>query len=521
MSSATPDAPWLPHLCGAGLMVCGGATIGYNPGGRLTNWVVSQDNRSAAIDIDAERLGNIGRTDGNLFTFLNGTFSAVGGSDVYRANRKATSTVLTFDAFPLPPADYWKNFKTSLYAIWPPVVNLTWQGDDETSRYVINYANESDKSDSKVVARYSRNDYIETTKNTNTTSPDEIRVVGIDGSSTGKSSYTVTVNRTVDTVTITAVNDVTGVTELSAVEYADVRLPFGAGLYIDLPNGWITTGDTEFTVKAGPNREYSLASSVSDDHYFRVDANRLNESTVNSVWKLKTVNMPPSPVSAITTTFLSDSSVRIGFSMPSDTDIEGWRLYLSPDWRTGHYIPHWNPIVSGTAAASAAVTTDLTGLSEGKYTFMVRSYDDQGRDDMTVNIQEFYLSATAVSLSTLTEPLAFQVAATDLSTIRITSTTDRSETNLYVYWDNGTGTVAYTSAGIWDILPKTGAGGNSRRAKYSKTYYNVPAGTYKFGIRSERSGELDGNTYITDTVTVNDVAISVPYDLEITVGSSG
>lgn len=527
MTSATPDSPWMPHLSACGVMVCGGATIGYNAGGRMTNFYVTPDPRSAAINIDAERLSQVGRSDGNIFTWVNGSFSESGGTGVYRANREAKQQVLTFDALPLPPADYWKNFRTSLYAIWPPVIHLGWKGDGNTTRYTVEYATLANKSDADPVAIYSRNDYIEVTKNTNTSSPDQISVTGSDGASTGKSSYTCTINKTGDTITITVVNDETSVTEISAVEYEGYKLQFGSGLFIDLPNGWITSGDTEFTVQAGPKREYSLVSSQSDDHYFRVKAERLNETAVYSAWKYKSLAMPPSPVSSITVTYLSASSVRVGFTMPSDTDIAGWRLYLSPDYRSGHYVPHYRPVATGTASPSASVTTDLTGLAGGNYTFMVRTYDNSGRDDMTINIKQFYLSSGAVTYGDLNEPIAFKTEPQGLGQFKMTASTRLNsagsivEDNIYIYWNSGSGDVDYSASGLWDIIPKSTAENTGRAAKYTKTYSNVPSGTYTFGIRTERNGQFDGNTDVVDSVTVNDTAITVPYDLEVTVTSNG
>lgn len=520
MITPTPDAPWMPHLSACGLMVCGGSGAGYNIGGKMLSMTVTTDNRSAAFDIEADSLGNVGKDDGNIFTFVNGSFSAYGGTNTYRASRQATQQVLTFDAFPLPPVDYWRHFKAPVFALSPPVVNLTWKGDDETTRYSVKYATVANKSDAKVVGRYSRNDYIEVTKLTNLASPDDIRVVGADGSSTGKSSYTVTVNKTGDTITVTVENDETLVTEVDAVEYLEYRIPFGAGLFVDIPNGWVTSGDTEFTVKAGPKRSFNLTSGTSDDHYFQVQAERLSETPVVSAWKSRSIEMPPNSVSDINVSFVSASSVTISFDMPSDTDIAGWRLYLSPHWRSGHYMPHYYPVQTGTAEPGATVNATLTGLVAGRYTFLIRAYDESGNDDMSIDLRGFFLSATAVSYDDLTTPLAFKTEASNLSQVALTAVTDKSEDRVYIYWNGGSGEIDYIN-GIWDIIPKTSATVDARRARYSKTYYNVPAGTYKFGIRSERNGEYDGNTNVTDTVTVNDTAIDVPYDLEIEVASNG
>jgi hypothetical protein len=449
---------------------------------------------------------------------VGGVPSRFGESGFYRASRTQVNQKLLLDLFPSPNAGYWKEWPGWRRGISPPSITLDWEGDDETVRYRVYHSivDTPDHEDARRVAIHTINDFIEVTNETG--NGGEIEVGGADGSATGSGVYTLTVNKTGDTVTVQATNQQTGAEESEKESFGE-PIRFGVGLYVTVSEDWSIDGDTEFTVKAGPQRSFTLAPTGSDTHWFKVTAER-NDSApeVPSSWKEVTASIPPSPISGFGVAFVSASEVEITFTLPDEPDIAGARVWQSWPQYEGYEIPWPVPIAEVSGTAGQTKTVSLSGLIAGQYSVLVRAFDEDGIDDFSDTVYRFYLGATSVSHEILVRPRSFRVSPAGLGAIQFEARTNEAEDYVAIYSDDGTGTLDLDS--IWLLLGPSDIVETESQPKnrvYRKTVQYIPSGTYQFLARARKSGTEEENNDVTAGVTIYGSALTIPHNLEATI----
>lgn len=506
-----PNDPRQPYLCGLGFAACG-SLDGGNTAGRLTKILPRQRNRHMAVEVSVDPVVPEG-LDPNVNIYTNDAYLTRGGSGVYRVSQVSTRQAVTFDAIPIPAAENFKNYVAHLFDSAPPSLRLSWDGDPNSIRYTVEHARTANKSDSRRIAILGRKENIEVVNETG--NDNTITVTGNDGNSSAESSYTVTVSFVVEVSghhrTVTIVDNDSGYT-IGPITYADTHIRFGSGLQLTLPEIWLTgAGDTVFTVTAGPPREYYFRNATGDDHYFRVAAEREDDATGVGPWVYKEIDALPGNVTTPQVDFVSSGTVEVSFTMPSDPDIAGYKIYLgTPTYPADSDLTAPLPLIDGSAGPSEAVSVQIADLEEGRYTILVRAYDTQKIEDGSLLYQIFFLSAASVSMGGVAKPRSFDAQATGVGQITFHVRTSGSEDSVYLYSDGGDGNgIDYDSP--WAILLPSSPG------YYEKAFNNLPAGDYEFGARSALAGIEEKNTDVISTATVFDSPMLVPSNLRIEV----
>lgn len=500
-----PNDPLSLHLR-LGSLCCGLGFVGYNIAGRVTRFLTRAGNRYYETEILTE---GFDIEDPPVFVFINGKYFQQGPPGVYRATQRSSRQQVTLDALALPQMNEWSEMLEFIEPNQPPSLKLTWDGDEETVRYHVYHATNAAKSNSRRVAIYSLKNQIAVENNEE--NGETITVSGFDGVASRASHYTLSVVKDGDTITVRAYDENAGVYE-DEREWEDVAIPFGTGLSVSIPDSYETEGTTTFDIKVTPQREFDMKRLSGEDHYFRVRSERDDGDVADSVWVDKSLSVPPGQVSGLTVTYVGTGEVQVAFTLPSDADVAGAKVYLTDPDDTNNEIPFSaNPVASVTGTSSQAKTVNIDDLDEGIYTLMVRAYDTDGFDDMSAVLCQFLLTEDAVSSGALKKPVSLSAEVTGVGEVKLRARVapNGGESQIFLYSNNGSGAVDYDN--IWGILSTKTDG------IYEGTFGYLPAGTHTFGARAAAAGTPEPNKTVQAQATVYEYKVSVPSNLQVEV----
>lgn len=503
--------PSMPYLSACGLAVPGGAHRGFNAGGRLTYFSPTWADTVANVEVRSEPLSPSAST-AYIYAFLNGIFKQRTAPDSISVSPDSISTEIYLDAVVLPPQETWSKFQGINGSGVSADLKLAWTGDTSTEEYDVYHGILGDYTDQRLTAIKTRKADITVTNTTGNVA--EIEVLGSDGYHGKDGSYTVVVAESSGDLSVTITDNITS-DVFGPYDWGGTPIPFGRGLSVRLSDSWQVSGSTTFTVTSSILKEYVLKRPRDATHYFKVSAKRGDLDIATSGYVSYTIDNPPSPVEDISVTYVASGSVTISFTMPSDTDAEGWRLYLTRDWDSGYLIPHWMPSEEGTAAAEDEVTVTLTGLTDDtKYGFYIRAYDSSGNDDETTNIQYFTITASGVLTNSLQPPDWISSYASDKDTATITAgvPNDNAETRVNLYTDGVTpGIIDYTTVVAYLL-----AAAKDESGVYTFTRTSLDEGTHCFAVRCQNAAGVETNTHIVTSVYVYADSIDAPSGLTVT-----
>lgn len=496
-----------------GLLGMGGAGMGFNCVGRLREFLVSNDDNGAVtVKVVSHPTCLIFGLDIYQKAFMNGDYygeSKILGN--YTLQRQTPSSDIVFDVLPLPGGAPWRDYPGPFAISVTRSLRVAWDGDADTERYIVKHSTEVTHADERTSAIIAANTEIAWTNDSDSLA--EIEVTGVDGNLGPEGNYTIIVNNFV-TLSVSITDNVTSEV-MDTVTWEGNPISFGRGLSLKLITPWLDLVTT-FTVITGPKREYILKTPKDNNHWFKIVAKREEDHTIaESAWVNYSITNPPSPVSDIGVTFVSSTSVTIGFTMPSDSDIYGYYIFMSDLSRGTNLIPEYHPRAAGSAIPNQSLNVLISDLTAGKYYFYVRSLDSTGMDDETTNVQSFVLTATNVAFGEVTAPFSVEAEATDLGEVTLTATTDKKEDQLNIYSDGGTGTIDWVTP--YDTVASTlrvdtiGV----EYGTYTVVMTGIAAGEYLFGVRCSLTGTDDGNEDVYDDVTVFDAALDAPSNVTV------
>lgn len=478
---------------------------GWNIAGRVTRFFTKPGNRYYETDIDVEGLNYV---DPDVMVWINGTVLQQGPPGIYRATARSSRQQVALDALVLPPSPSWRTFKLPIEPNQPPSLRFAWEGDVDTIRYHVYHATEDDYSDARRMAIYSVKDYILVENNED--NGETIEVAGQDGVGSRASHYTLTIIKSGEDITVQATNEVTGLVG-DTMAWDGLALSFGSGLSVTIPDTYATEGTTTFDVTVGPRREFEMRRILGDTHHFQVRSERDDGDISASTWVSIESDVPPGQVSGVSVSYVAAGEIQVAFTLPSDADIAGARVYLSDPDDTGNEMPFTaNSVARVTGTPSQAKTLNIDDLDAGIYTMMIRAYDLSGLDDMSANFYKFQLTATAVSPSGLKAPMSINVETIGVGEvkIRVRVGTNGGEDAIWLFSDDGAGgEVDYDN--IFAILTEKSGG------IYEGTYSHLPEGTWTFAARAAASGVAEPNVTVRNQATVYEYKISVPSNLSV------
>lgn len=510
------EHPESPHLVYMGLLGMGGAGMGFNGIGRLREFLVENVDGMVDVTVGVDNVSSLFRYV-NSNAFMNGTYYGMSSSiynKKYTLQRTTPKSDICFDVMPLPGGSPWNSYPGPFAIGLPRNLKVAWDGDSDTERYFVKHSLIPAHTDELTVGIVSANTEIDWTNDDYTLA--EIEVTGVDGHIGPEGNYTVTVYNLTTPIVIIRDNE-TG-ESMASQKWEGLPIPFGRGLNLSLVEPWPDHGmsTTQFTVTTYPKREFILKNPKDSVHYFKIQAKRDEDHTnAESGWVDYTIANPPGAVSDIDVSFVSSTSVNISFTMPSNSDISGYYIFLSDSSKGTNLIPEFFPKSAGSAVASQSITALVTGLTAGKYYFYVRAFDATGLDDETTNVSFFVLTDTTVAFGDVNEPFSIDAEATGLGEVTATVTTDKNEDQLNIYWDSGTGTID------WDTPYETSASTNRvdleglEYGTYTVVMTGIAAGDYLFGARCSLLGKDDGNETVYDDVRVFDEALDAPSNVTV------
>lgn len=507
--------PISPLMGAAGLAV--GGPIGSAAGGRITRFAPKSSGRSIGVEIFVDP-PHPDWGEGHVMVWINGKYNGSGSSGVYRATRLAVGQDVRLDAFSFPPHATFRSGLESLLGVRSNDLRLTWNGDAETSRYEVFYSaiSPDNLKRSAIIQRNTRIKVENVTAN-----GAEVTVIGMDGIGDGTHSYLLSLSKPDDdTLTIYAENTESGEswgphTRDSLHDSQGTGwFRFGSGLSIEAPDpeDWPFPGVTEFSVVAGPERTHLISNTGSSaNHYFQVKAFRGDGSPGSpSAIKAYQQDSLPSMIDDVSVEYTGPSSVEVSFTLPMDAT--GWKLYHSwpeiPEYEIVWPIPR----AVGTATPGSQVVVPLSDLSPGRYSLLVRSVNDNGRDDESDMVQVFYLTTSGISFEEISKPIYLQATPNGIGRLIIKLRTNGAEDRVALYSNGGQEGEEVDYGSPWLILM---AAERDIYNRYEIELHGLTEGFWTIGARTRLGASEEGNSDVQDSATIYGAPLHIPYGLEV------